>query len=128
MPHVLRLDDLIAIIHEMLRKREFIGGFELLVLVALVRLGDDAYGVPIAEAIEESSGRDVAMGSVYVTLERLERKGLVSTRLGEPTPERGGRAKTYFRITGKGLRETRQAQRTLIRLWRGVPRLEGNIA
>jgi DNA-binding PadR family transcriptional regulator len=112
----------------MVRKREFIGGFELLVLLALLRLGDEAYGVPIAEAIEESSGRDVAMGSVYVTLERLERKGLVSSRLGEPTPERGGRAKTYFRITAKGLREARQAQRTLVRLWKGVPRLEGGLA
>src|SRR3954454_317940 len=104
-------------------KREFLGGFELLVLLALMRLGDDAYGVPISEAIEESSGRDVAIGSVYITLERLERKGLVSSKLGEPTPERGGRAKTYFRITGKGLREVRQAQRTFVRLWRGVPQL-----
>src|ERR1700674_1659635 len=94
-------------------KREFLGGFELLVLIALIRLGDEAYGVPISEAIEESSGRKVALGSVYITLERLEQKGFVSSRLGEPTPERGGRAKTYFRITSKGLREGRQAQRTL---------------
>src|SRR5580704_15778660 len=104
-------------------KREFIGGFELLVLLALIRLGDDAYGVPISEAIEESSGREVALGSVYITLERLDQKGLVASRLGEPTPERGGRAKTYFRITAKGLREIRQAQRTLTRLWKGVPQL-----
>jgi PadR family transcriptional regulator PadR len=109
-------------------RREFLGGFELLVLLALVRLADEAYGVPIARAIEESSGRDVAMGSVYVTLERLERKGLVTSRLGEPTPERGGRAKTYFRITARGLRETRLARRTLTRLWRGVPQLEGGRA
>src|ERR1700719_2073585 len=104
-------------------KREFLGGFELLVLLALMRLGDDAYGVPISEAIEENSGREVAVGSVYITLERLEQKGFVSSRLGEPTAVRGGRAKTYFRITGKGLREVRQAQRTLMRLWRGVPQL-----
>ncbi len=90
-------------------------------MLALIRLGDEAYGVPISEAIEESSGREVAIGSVYVTLERLERRGLVSSRLGEPTPERGLRAKTYFRITGKGLLEVRQAQRTLRRLWRAVP-------
>jgi PadR family transcriptional regulator PadR len=106
-------------------KREFLGGFELLVLLALIRLGDEAYGVPISEAIEESSGREVALGSVYITLERLDQKGLVSSRLGEPTPERGGRAKTYFRITAKGLREIRQAQRTLTRLWKGVPQLAG---
>ena len=106
-------------------KREFLGGFELLVLLALIRLGEDAYGVPISEAIEENSGREVALGSVYITLERLERKGLVSSRLGEPTAERGGRAKTYFRITAKGLREVRQAQRTLTNLWDGVPQLQG---
>ena len=101
------------------------GGFELLVLLALIRLGDEAYGVPISEAIEESSGKEVAMGSVYITLERLEQKGLVSSRLGEPTAERGGRAKTYFRITAKGLREVRQARRTLMNLWQGVPQLQG---
>lgn len=109
-------------------KREFLGGFELLVLLALIRLDDEAYGVPIAQAIEESSGRDVALGSVYITLERLERKALVSSRLGEPTAERGGRAKTYFRITAKGLREVRQARKTYINLWQGVPQLKGEIA
>ena len=106
----------------------FLGGFELLVLLALIRLRDDAYGVPISEAIEESSGRAVAVGSVYITLERLERKGLVASRLGEPTAERGGRAKTYFRITAKGLRAVRQEQRTLITLWGGVPQLRGGSA
>ena len=109
-------------------KREFLAGFELLVLLALIRLGDEAYGVPIAEAIEESSSREVAQGSVYITLERLERKGLVSSRLGEPTAERGGRAKTYFHITAKGLREVRQARRTLVNLWAGVPRLDRSSA
>ena len=109
-------------------KREFFGGFELLVLLALIRLGEDAYGVPISEAIEESSGKDVAIGSVYITLERLESKGLVSSRLGEPTAERGGRAKTYFKVTAKGLRQVRNAQRTLISLWKGIPQLEGGNA
>jgi DNA-binding PadR family transcriptional regulator len=106
-------------------KRGFLGGFELLVLLALIRLGDDAYGVPISEAIEESSGREVALGSVYITLERLERKGFVSSKLGEPTAERGGRAKTYFHVTAKGLREVRLARQTLMSLWQGVPQLEG---
>jgi len=101
------------------------GGFELLVLLALIRLGDEAYGVPISEAIEESSGKEVAMGSVYITLDRLERKGFVSSSLGEPTAERGGRAKTYFRITTRGLREVRQARRTLMTLWQGVAQLQG---
>jgi DNA-binding PadR family transcriptional regulator len=111
-----------------MRKREFLGGFELLVLLALIGLSDEAYGVPISDAIEASSGRSVAIGSVYITLDRLERRGLVSSRLGEPTAQRGGRAKTYFRITGKGLREVRQARRTLMALWRGVPQLHGGTA
>jgi DNA-binding PadR family transcriptional regulator len=108
--------------------REFLGGFELLVLLALLHIGDEAYGVPISQAIEESSGREVALGSVYVALDRLEQKGFVSSKLGEPTAVRGGRAKTYFRITAKGLREVRQAQRTLVALWRGVPKLQGGAA
>ena len=112
------------IVYEMAR-REFLGGFELLVLLALIRLGDDAYGVPIADAIREHSGRDVALGSVYLTLERLANKGLILSRRGEPTAERGGRAKTYVRLTAKGLRAVQRARRTMIGLWQGVPQLEG---
>jgi PadR family transcriptional regulator, regulatory protein PadR len=82
-----------------------------------------AYGVPISQAIEQSSGREVSIGSVYLTLDRLSNKGLVSSRLGESTRERGGRAKTYFRVTARGLREVRRAQQTLITLWNGVPQL-----
>jgi PadR family transcriptional regulator PadR len=108
--------------------RDFLGGFELAVLLALIRLGDEAYGVPIAEAVGQSSGRNVAVARVYITLDRLERKGLVHSRLGEPTPERGGRAKTYFRVTAKGLREARRARQTLIKLWGGVRQLEGGTA
>jgi DNA-binding PadR family transcriptional regulator len=106
-------------------KRDVLGGFELQVALAVMRLGDHAYGVPIADTIEEASGRDVAAGSIYITLDRLEAKGLVTSRLGESTPARGGRAKTYFQITGKGVRAVRQAQRTLVTLWSGVPQLEG---
>ena len=102
-----------------------LGGVELLVLLALIRLGDEAYGVPISDEIEATLGRSVSVGSVYITLDRLERKGLVSSRLGEPTAERGGRAKTYFRPTARGLREVRLARRTLMRLWQGMPQLEG---
>jgi DNA-binding PadR family transcriptional regulator len=111
-----------------MRRREFLGGFELLVLSAVIRMGEEAYGVPIADAIAESSGREVALGSVYVTLDRLSRKGLVTSRVGEPTAERGGRAKTYFRVTAKGSRELRQARHTLIALWNGIPQLQGGTA
>src|ERR1700730_13288436 len=109
-------------------KREFLGGFELLVLSALIRLGEDAYGVPISEAIEESSRREVAIGSGYITLDRLERQRRRASRLGEPTAERGGRAKTYFKVTAKGLKEVRQTRRTLTTLWNGVPQLQGGTA
>ena len=99
-----------------------------MVLLALIRLGEDAYGVPISQAIEESTGRDVLVGSVYAALERLEEKGFVSSRVGEPTPERGGRAKRYFRITARGLRQVRETRRALFKLWQRIPELEGGTA
>lgn len=104
----------------------YLGEFELMVVLALIRLGEDAYGVPISREIEKRSGREVAIGSVYAALERLEEKGLVASRLGEPTAERGGRAKRYFRITSNGLKEARQTQRTLVSLWKGIPELSGS--
>jgi DNA-binding PadR family transcriptional regulator len=109
-------------------KGHHLGDFELIVLLALMRLGDDAYGVPICREIEQQCRREVALGSVYATLERLEEKGLVTSRLGEPTAERGGRAKRYFHVTKKGLREAREARRALINLWHGLPDLEGENA
>jgi PadR family transcriptional regulator, regulatory protein PadR len=116
-----------AIIEQM-PKRNYLGGFELMVMLALMRLGEDAYGVPISREIEERSGREVALGSVYATLERLEEKGFATSRFGDSTPERGGRAKRYFHITEKGLREVGEAQRTLRKLWQGLPQLEGRTA
>lgn len=101
--------------------RESLGHFELLVLLALLRQGEDAYGVPIANAIEHSTGKPVILASVYNTLERLEEKGLVSSVKGEPTRERGGRAKRYFSMTTAGMREVRAAKRALTVLWRGIP-------
>jgi DNA-binding PadR family transcriptional regulator len=105
--------------------RESLGHFELLVLLALLRHGDEAYGVPIARAIEEGTGKSVILASVYNTLERLEQKGLVRSAVGQPTPERGGRAKRYFAITTTGLREVRAAKKALTSLWRGIPVHEG---
>jgi DNA-binding PadR family transcriptional regulator len=102
-----------------------LGHFELLVLLALLRQGEEAYGVPIANAIAESTGRQVILASVYNTLERLEEKGLVRSAMGDPTPERGGRAKRYFTITSAGLREVRAAKKALTALWRGIPVHEG---
>jgi PadR family transcriptional regulator, regulatory protein PadR len=109
-------------------KREYLGNFELMVMLALMRFRGDAYGVPISREIEASIGREVAIGSVYATLERLESKGLVSSELGEPTPERGGRAKRYFHITAKGLREVRETRWALRKLWSRLPQLQGGTA
>ena len=105
--------------------RESLGHFELLVLLALIRHGDEAYAVPIAEAIEESTGKHVILSSLYNTLERLEEKGLVRSTVGLPTPARGGRAKRYFAVTTDGLREVRAAKKALTTLWRGIPVHEG---
>jgi len=89
-------------------KRNNLGDFELMVMLALLRLGNDAYGVPISREIEQQSGREVALGSVHATLERLEGRGLVTSHLGKPTAERGGKAKRYFPVTSNGLRKTRE--------------------
>jgi PadR family transcriptional regulator, regulatory protein PadR len=119
---------LFTILEEM-AKREYLGNFELIVMLALMRLHDeDAYGVTISREIEEQIGREVARASVYAVLERLESKGLASSKLGESTPERGGRAKRYFHITAKGLREVHQTRRALTKLWKGLPQLEGRMA
>ena len=93
-----------------------LGQYELLVLLAVARLGHGAYGVSIAKAIEDASGQPTGVASVYRALQRLEEKGLVSTRFGEPTAERGGRAKKLVEITKAGTRETALTHRTLQRL------------
>jgi PadR family transcriptional regulator, regulatory protein PadR len=116
------------IISKEMPKRSYLGDFELMVLLALLRLGDDAYGVPISREIEEQSGREVALGTIYAALERLEEKDLVSSELGEPTQERGGRAKRYFHITKRGLHEVRNARKALINMWQGLKELEGGRA
>src|SRR5215216_3434081 len=104
--------------------RETLGNFEFMVMLALIRLGDAAYGVPISRLIEENTNHEVLVGSVYAALERLEAKGFVLSEVGEPTPERGGRAKRYFRITARGVREVRDTRRALVKLWDGLPKLE----
>ena len=97
-----------------------LGDFEQLILLALVRLKDEAYGIPIHDEIRRRGGRDVTLGSVYKTLERLEDKGLVRSLLGEPTPERGGRRKKYFRIQPLGLNALRQEITSLHRMADGL--------
>jgi PadR family transcriptional regulator PadR len=106
-------------------RRELLTDFELMILLAILRLGDEAYGVPIGSEIESTGGRRVVIAAVYTALDRLERNGLVSSHLGEPTPERGGRAKRFFRVTQQGVRAVKDTQRALVALWNGVPQLKG---
>ena len=106
-------------------ERGYLGEFELMILLTLIQLGDDAYGVPISRELERQRGRSVSVGSVYAALERLEAKGLVASSRGDPTPERGGKAKRYFRITREGLRQVHRTRRVLSRMWEDLPELKG---
>ncbi len=112
-------------ISELMNDRSYLGEFELMILLAVIHLGDDAYGVPISRELEAHRGRDVSVGSVYAALDRLEAKGLVESSLGDPTPERGGKAKRYFRVTREGLRQVHETRRVLSKLWRTLPQLKG---
>jgi DNA-binding PadR family transcriptional regulator len=97
-----------------------LGEFEQVVLLAILRLGDEAYGVTIRHEIAVCTDRDPAPGALYTTLDRLEEKGLVASTYGDPTPERGGRAKRYFTVTGRGVRAVARAQRAYQRLMKGL--------
>jgi PadR family transcriptional regulator PadR len=108
-----------------LTDRSYLGEFELMILLAVLHLGDEAYGVPISRELERLRGRDVSVGSVYAALERMESKGLVASTLGDPTPERGGKAKRYFRLTKAGLGQVRETRRVLTTLWKQLPELKG---
>ena len=96
-----------------------------MILLAILRVGDEAYGVPIAREIENTGGRSVVLAAVYAALDRLEGNDLVSSTVGDPTPTRGGRAKRFFQVTPAGLKAVRQTRRALIRLWDGIGQLEG---
>ena len=97
-----------------------IGQFEQAVLVALVRLGKDAYGRAILNEVQSRLARDVSAGAVYATLERLEAKELVSSTLAPGTAIRGGRARRYFAPTGAGVRALNNAKSATDRMWRGL--------
>ncbi len=101
------------------------GEFEQMVLVALLHLGDEAYGVPVVEEIHRRTGRDVLRPAVYVALRRLEQKGLVASRMGSPRPERGGRARKHYTVTPSGLDLVRDARAAWLSMWDGLqPRLD----
>ena len=107
--------------------REALGEFEQLVMLAIMQLDGEVYGVPIVEEIERRTGRSVAPAAVYVTLRRLEEKGLLSSWMSEPTADRGGKARRCVKVTAAGRDSLREARQVLDRMWKGLdPGLRGN--
>lgn len=100
--------------------REYLGEFEQIVLLALLRLGKSAYGVPVRREIEQRTRRDVSVGALYSTLDRLEAKGYVASWFAEPTAERGGRSKRFFRVEPLGLRAVKRSQKAMATMLEGL--------
>lgn len=100
--------------------RDFLGEFEQLVLLAVARLQPEGYGTTLREEIEERTGRTVSVGALYATLERLERKGWVRSREGEPTSARGGRAKRHYLLAAAGARALEASRARLEAMWQGA--------
>lgn len=101
-------------------KHQHLGELEELTLLIVVALGSDAYGVAVQEKLERDAHRPIAIGAVYAALERLERKGYVTSLFGEATAQRGGRRKRMFAATAAGMRALRAVKQTRERLWRAV--------
>lgn len=100
--------------------REHLGDFEQIVLLAILRMDKQAYGVRIRREIEERTGRSLTVGALYRTLDRLEDKNYVTSWFGDPSPERGGRAKRYFKVQPAGLRALAESKEALTAMWEGV--------
>ncbi len=101
-------------------ERDSLGEFEHLVLLAVARLQPEGYGTTLRREIEARTGRSVSVGALYATLDRLERKGWVSAEAGEPTPERGGRAKRHYQLAAAGSRVLAESRARLEAMWEGV--------
>ncbi len=107
--------------------REALGEFEQMVLLAILHLGDEVYGVPIVDEIERCTGRTIAPAAVYITLRRLEQKGWLSSWMSDPTPERGGKSRRCVKVTRAGLEVLRESRLLFDRMWKGLdPGLRGN--
>jgi DNA-binding PadR family transcriptional regulator len=104
-----------------------IGEFEQLVLLAVLQIGKTAYGVPIKREIQNRTGRAVSRGAVYTTLDRLEGKGLLSSWLGEPTPERSGKAKRFYRVECEGIQALKESRSALRSMWTGLETVLGKL-
>jgi PadR family transcriptional regulator PadR len=105
-----------------------LGEFEQIVMLALLRLGSDAYGATVCAEIEKRSGRGVSMSAVHTTLERLEQKDLLKSRLGEPTPQRGGKRKRHYEMAPLGLKALQASYRSLRSMADGIEHLLGEMA
>ncbi len=103
-----------------MKRYDSLGEFEQAVLLAIAHLGDDAYGVTIRQEIESRTGRSVAIGALYTALDRLERKGYVTSEMSDPTPQRGGRAKRHFTLKAAGIGALKQSRDLLARMWKGA--------
>jgi DNA-binding PadR family transcriptional regulator len=106
-------------------KGKFLAEFELYLMLALSRLGDNAYGVSVRQEIEQRTGRPVSIGAVYETLSRLGDKGLVTFRISDPVPVPGGRSRKYFRLTAKGERALRHSASMMFRMMDGLDLIPG---
>lgn len=111
----------------MSRDAPTLGDLEKLTLLALLRLGEEAYGASVRKELEERAGRSVTVSTVYVTLMRLQEKGLVESWLGEPTSVRGGKAKRHFRLRPEGAAALRNEREALERMWEGMEERLGRI-
>ena len=100
--------------------KESLGEFEHLVLLAILRLGSESYSVPIVMELEDRTERSVAPAAVYIALRRLEKRGLLSSRMDSASPDEGGRPRRYFRLEPAALERLRESRRVLDRLWEGV--------
>jgi PadR family transcriptional regulator, regulatory protein PadR len=110
---------------ELTMAHDHLGEFEQIVLLAVLRLGEEAYGVPIRQEIENRAGRRITIGALYSTLDRLEAKGYLHSWFAEPTPERGGRSKRYFQVQREALKALAQSRTMLNRMWQGI-RIKGD--
>jgi PadR family transcriptional regulator PadR len=100
--------------------RKALGEFEHLILLAILRLGENAYGAALVDELEKRTGRPVNQAAAYLTLRRLEEKGWIGSQLGDPTPERGGRAKRFFRLLPEGTLRLRDSRAALLSMWDGI--------
>ena len=105
----------------MANKQSYLGEFEHLVLLSIMSLGTNAYGVTVRRYLKETIDRDVSIGALYSTAERLEQKGLITSRKGEAIAERGGKAKRYFKVTQDGITNLKQTRNSFEQMWKNLP-------